>query len=358
MPACNAFTNHMCITVAGSWRPCCRFNGFPHVDITKTSFTEYKQSDFYQNIIHDMTDGWAEGCKKCMKEEQRGHTSLRQVLNKDLSGTTDLEYIEISLSNKCNLACKMCAPTYSTLWNKLVEQNSSLQKYHHTVIQPQIDVPSIFADVDLFKLKKIKYLGGEPFITPETKQLFEYLADKKVIGNIELELNTNCTFFPTKWLKYLDQFKSVNIELSIDGIELVNDYVRHGKTWNTVDTVTQQWADYAANTNINMAVYSTVQAYNLHDMKTVKAYASNLGFNHYSSLLVVPEYLSIHVLPEEYLAEIKDEYNKKYYASIESNQMFDKFVDFTVNIDKVTGLTLREVNPLLQKYLEEYYEYT
>ena len=65
MPVCNALNNHMCITVAGSWRPCCRFNNFPHVDITQTSFTDYKQSDFYQGVIHDMTDGWAEGCKKC-----------------------------------------------------------------------------------------------------------------------------------------------------------------------------------------------------------------------------------------------------------------------------------------------------
>jgi len=55
MPSCNAFNNHMCITVAGSWRPCCRFNGFPHVDITKTSFTEYQQSDFYQGVVNNMT---------------------------------------------------------------------------------------------------------------------------------------------------------------------------------------------------------------------------------------------------------------------------------------------------------------
>ena len=353
MPSCNALDNHMCITVAGSWRPCCRFNGFPHVDITQTSFSQYKQSEFYRNIIQDMKNGWANGCKKCMQEEQRGHTSLRQVLNKELLGTADLEYIEISLSNKCNLACKMCSPTYSSLWNTLVDTNDKLKKHHHTVTQPKIDVPSIFADIDLFKLKKIKYLGGEPFITPETKQLFEYLADKKVIGNITLELNTNCTLFPTKWLNYLDMFESVTIELSIDGIELVNDYIRYGKTWNTVDKVTQQWAEYAVNNNINIAVYSTVQAYNLHDMKKVKAYAQNLGFNHYSSLLVVPKYLSVHVLPEEYLDNIKDSYNQKYYQSIEQNGLFEKFSNFTYDIDSVTGLCLKDVVPNLYTYMEK-----
>ena len=51
-------------------------------------------------------------------------------------------------------------------------------------------------------------------------------------------------------------------------------------------------------------------------------------------------------------------YNQKYYASIEPNQMFDKFKDFTLNIDKVTGLTLSEVNPLLNQYMEKQNEYT
>ena len=31
MPQCNALTNHMCVTVTGSWRPCCRFNKFDFV---------------------------------------------------------------------------------------------------------------------------------------------------------------------------------------------------------------------------------------------------------------------------------------------------------------------------------------
>ena len=38
--------------------------------------------------------------------------------------------------------------------------------------------------------------------------------------------------------------------------------------------------------------------------------------------------------------------------------MFDKFKDFTLNIDKVTGLTLSEVNPLLNQYMEKQNEYT
>ena len=299
-----------------------------------------------------MQTGWADGCKKCKNEEDRGHTSLRQVLNNELSGTTDIEYVEISLSNKCNLACKMCSPTYSTLWNKLVDQNTELTTYHHTVVQPSISVEKIFSSIDIRKLKKIKYLGGEPFITPEIKDLFEYLDSSGIIQNIEFECNTNCTLFPEKWLKYLSKFKKTVIELSIDGIGTVNDYIRYGKSWNTIEPNIIKWNEYSKETHTNLSMFSTVQAYNLHDMKNVKSYAEMLGIKHYSSLLVVPEFLSVHSLPNEYLDIIKDEYNQKYFKSIVGNNKFNELIKFTNTMDRVTGLYIKDAIPQLYKYME------
>lgn len=352
MPGCNALTNHMCVTVSASWRPCCRFNKFPHVDITAVNFESYRNGEFYQSLKKEMQDGWAPGCNKCKNEEERDHTSLRQVLNRDLSGSNDVEYIEISLSNKCNLACKMCAPTYSTLWNKLVDKNDKLKQYHHTVVQPSISVEQIFSSVDIGKLKKIKYLGGEPFITPEIGDLFEYLDANGVIQNIEFECNTNCTLFPEKWLKYLNKFKKTIVELSIDGIGTINDYVRYGKTWNTIEPNIIKWNEYSKKTNTDLSIFSTVQAYNLHDMKNVKNYADMLGIKHYSSLLVVPEFLSVHSLPNEYLESVKDDYNQKYYKSIIDNNKFVELVKFTNTMDQVTGMYIKDVIPQLYKCME------
>lgn len=353
MPLCKALKNHMCVTVNSSWRPCCRFNNFPLVDINHVDFNSYKNSEFYKKIIKDMQTGWADGCNKCQQEEERGQTSLREVLNNELSGSDDIEYIELSLSNKCNLACKMCSPIYSTLWNDIIHKNTELLNYHHTATQPLIKVEDIFANVNLEKLKKIKYLGGEPFITPEIKKLFEYLENKNVIQNIEFECNTNCTLFPEKWLRYLDKFRKVTIELSLDGIGLVNDYVRFGKTWNTIEPNIFKWSKYSKQTNIDLNIFSTVQAYNLHDMKNVKGLADSLNIKHYSSLLVIPNFLSVHVLPFNYLEEIKDDYNQKYYSSITNNDLFDKFQEYTNKMDKVTNLPIKEVIPKLYSYMEE-----
>ena len=147
----------------------------------------------------------------------------------------------------------------------------------------------------------------------------------------------------------MDQFKRVTIELSIDGVGEVNDYIRWGRTkWDDILINIHRWAE----TDYDINIFSTVQAYNLHDMKNVKAVADSIGVKHYSSLLVVPEYLSVHVLPTEYLTLIQDDYNKKYYPSITNNGHLDKFKEFTYNIDNVTGLKLSQVIPVLHSHME------
>lgn len=77
-----------------------------------------------------------------------------------------------------------------------------------------------------------------------------------------------------------------------------------------------------------------------------------LGIKHFGSLLVTPDFLSTNVLPEDYLLEIKDNYNSQYYKSISNNNQFDKFCEYTYNMDSVFGLHLKDVVPKLYKYVE------
>ena len=46
-------------------------------------------------------------------------------------------------------------------------------------------------------------------------------------------------------------------------------------------------------------------------------------------------------------------YNQKYYQSIEQNGLFEKFSNFTYDIDSVTGLCLKDVVPNLYTYMEK-----
>jgi sulfatase maturation enzyme AslB (radical SAM superfamily) len=350
MPKCNALTNHMCVTVTGSWRPCCRFSNFPQDKIFDVSFEEYKSSDFYKKIITDMENGWASGCAKCKAEEERGHKSLRLSMNENWSGSDQIEYIELSVSNECNLMCRMCSPAYSTKWNTFVIENETMQAYHDQYTQPYISIENVFNNVDLTKLKAVKYLGGEPFVTPQVKELFEFLEKNNLLENIHFICNTNVTYFPAKFIKYFKKLKGLKVELSIDGYGEVNEYIRHGKSWDIIYENIKKWVEYRGTVdNLLLSIFSTVQAYNFHDIKNIKNLAEKFNIKFHNSLLQVPEYLSVNSLPKEYINEVLDDFNKKYLPSITYNDKFHELVKFTNDMDVKLNTNIADHNPLLKK---------
>lgn len=356
MPYCSALDNHMCITVDSKWRPCCRFKDFSDFKIDKIDFDDYRNDEWYQKIKTDMKDGWADGCSKCKAEEERNATSLRKVFNDRHEDNKNIQSFEISLSNKCNLACRMCSPTYSTHWGKLMDANPHMNEWHHRKEVPVIDVNKVFNGINLRELQSVKYLGGEPFITPQIGQLFEYLENAGVIGNLELLTNTNCTLFPTKWSRYLKQFRLVTLDLSIDGIGPVNDYIRHGKTWDVIDKTIDKWCEWREqNDNIVINTFSTIQALNLHDVGNIQQFSKERNFKYHSSLLVVPELLAVHALPRNYLNDIRDENNDRYYASItDQSHLWPEFVRYNKAFDIAAKTNLAEAAPLLYEYMEKH----
>ena len=105
----------------------------------------------------------------------------------------------------------MCGPKESDKWYNLIEENEELRKFFGKSSNPtQLSIMKLFSTMDLSNLTHIKYLGGEPFITPEFKILCEYLSRKNLIEGMSLWINTNITIFPTKVMRYLNQFKKVS----------------------------------------------------------------------------------------------------------------------------------------------------
>jgi MoaA/NifB/PqqE/SkfB family radical SAM enzyme len=343
MPQCKALTNHMCSTVTGSWRPCCRFENFEYFDASLVSFSEYKKSKFYQNIITLMERDWHLGCIKCKHDEEMEHGSLREEMNRRLTGTLNvIESLEFSPSNKCNLACKMCSPPYSTTWQHMVKKNTLDIEITNN---KSLSINQVFADVNITNLKLIKYLGGEPFIMPETEKLFKFLDEQNIIQNINFETATNVTVFPKKLLKYLKKFKKVFIEFSIEGIGEVGEYIRYGKSWKIIDKNIKKWLENKSD-NMELSTFTTVQAYNIHHIHEIKEYAKQNDLKFYSSVLRVPEFLSINVLPKKYIDKIKNKSNEKYLKQYKENKKNRKeFVSYTNTMDTITNLNIKDIMP-------------
>lgn len=324
MPHCSALSNHLCVSVDGNFRPCCRYdqetNNF---SIKNYTFNEYKDTAFYKSIQDNMEKGWDPGCIKCKAEEDLGkYLSMRQRLNRDFSGN-GIKFIEISISNKCNITCRMCGPKYSSKWAQI--DNVEVEKQNYSTLLDSIDFSTV---------KRIKYLGGEPFITPEFKELIDRVTNKE---SVDLQVNTNATFFPNKYIDELAKFKNVYIALSIDGIGKVDEYVRQGTNWDKKLSVIKQWLD----TNFILYIHTVVQAHNIHDLKNIKSFAEKNNLHWSPAVITHPKEFTLEALDKNYVSQIKDDTNKLFLNNISNynKELNNKFKFTTKRLDALFGTT-------------------
>jgi sulfatase maturation enzyme AslB (radical SAM superfamily) len=351
MPYCSALTNHACASVNRSWLPCCRFIDAPFVDLHDTSFHEYRDGEFYQSVVKDMETGWHSGCRKCKQEEETGAISLRRLYNSisiEDKGTVDM--LELSLSNHCNLACRMCSPAYSTKWQKVIDENPEIAPFQY-VNDSGVDIDKVLVGIDTKKLRWIKYLGGEPFITPELKVLIDRLDAEGILGNLQFWCHSNATLFPEKWLDSLARFKLINLKFSIDGIGTTGDYIRQGKDWDGIHSNILKWKQCGL-PNLKLGAYATVQAYNIHHVGEIETYANDNGLIYSSAVMVEPRRLSINVLPPEYIDQIRSPSNEVHLKQYKHNPTkWNEFIAYTKVCDKAFGRSMEDVNPLLWSFM-------
>jgi len=356
MPRCSALFNHEFISVDGKRLPCCRFSELDSDYTVKNStIKQYHNSKIIHDVRNAMEYGWHSGCNKCKLEEETGLESLRNLYNLDHSFSDNIESIEFSLSNKCNLICRMCNPVYSSKWNTFLGNNRELESFVSYNNDTIFSIDDVFtSDKDLSELKFIKYLGGEPFITPEIYKLFELLDEQNLLEKITFFCTTNATFFPDKYVKYLKKFKFIRLDLSLDGTGSINEYIRYGKSWDTITNTIDKWLDYKkTNSNIDLSIFTTVQAYNIHDINNLKLLSSNLGLDFRGVLLSSPTHLSVNALTPAYIEKIKDSSNEDFLKEYQfSKSDFKKLKQFTSMFDKGSSLEIKNIIPDLWRVLE------
>jgi organic radical activating enzyme len=170
-------------------------------------------------------------CTKCYDLEKNNTISERQRVSTRFLKDADIQkyiatwtpeapletfFYDIRFDNKCNLACISCNPTSSSLWAK------ELQK---TVIKYPLNF-----DIDqCLSAKKIYLAGGEPLIIDEFINLIEKIANLKT--QPELVINTNLTSIGDRLRESLLQIKNLNLTVSVDAFEKVNEYHRWPMKW-------------------------------------------------------------------------------------------------------------------------------
>lgn len=341
MPYCKALYNHLFVDVQGFYGPCCHYEYKKKINYKEKSWIDFYKSDYMENIRLNMQEGWDPGCCRCELREKNNLQSGRDQMNIFCkSDLAVIEYIEISASNTCNIRCRMCGPESSSKWAETLDINvTSIDNFKQ-----------FLSSVPTTNLKTVKYLGGEPFITKEIKTLFDWMLT--LPNKVKFYCNSNLTLFPKKYLDIMANFDSVIIGYSIDGIGLVNDYIRQDSKWDIVLDNFLQWEELKKHMNVISYVHTTVQAYNFHNLKTIKEFCKNYNLHHSAYHLYYPNEFTLNALPQEYISCFTNDYNINFIKNYKYDaELHNKLKNTTKRNDDLFGSNIKNYIPELAKWI-------
>jgi len=340
------------------------------LDIQNSSIKDTFSSSNFWNKARQFTieNKPIAGCHKCYSEEKIGlpdsdvPVSMRlgsSILYNDgfLHKKPDfekprLEFLEVGFGNYCNMACLTCNSTLSTTWYEdEVKLNEVISQPMKRLIYPKLDNLKFELEKDhLQTLKIIKFTGGEPMINPEFIKFIDHIVEFGNPENIALEIYTNCSYIPSpKLLENLPKFKIVQLNLSIDAMGSINDYIRYGSQWSgdakqTVSNALDFWIDVTKkHNNIPLIMSTTLSILNVLEIPKLMTWwfdkliangveikfadeeiaaddsndDSHLGFFKLQPVFD-PNYLNLSILPSKYYSEVSEwiVYFRKNFATL------------------------------------------
>ncbi len=181
-------------------------------------------------------------CRVCKTNEEKYGSSLRFSKNiKDKNykvGDFDDGTILISTSNACNLKCLPCSYSSFPRIKELIEIKVLNKNQDIGLIDISQDKrDKILEIIEQYNFSTVSLLGGEPFYDKVTFQFIEELIQRGLSKKIKLYFTTNATNIKAdRVTRIQENFKDFDIDVSIDGVNEVNDYLRYPSRWGQILT--------------------------------------------------------------------------------------------------------------------------
>jgi len=356
-------------------------------------------------------------CAPCFSLEDQGVESLRQRhiagvipesritlypnavsnMRHDFTMPFEIPTMEIKLNNLCNLKCRMCNPLDSTSWqdwdkvvpfykkenNYLVSTVERLVKKPGQYIGPFDDTDNWWASFEKLipHFKRVEFAGGEPLMDPQHYRILDML--KPYGKNIEIKYATNGTTLGISKGRtiydYWPHFRSVAVNVSIDGIHDVYNYIRGNGDFNQVE---ENIKEIKKIPNVSRVVGAfTAQAGNiLQAAECIDYFINKMDIVFYSHRVSYPNCLSAQVLPNDLkvlaitkLLSVKSQIddwdaiknnpllgkvthqqiqdNINYLQANDQNNLWQDFLDFNFALDSTRGQNLLNVVPEFKPYV-------
>jgi MoaA/NifB/PqqE/SkfB family radical SAM enzyme len=371
---CNLPFHHMSMRPDGQIFPCCYFRWEEVPEDLNSSHRDPFQHPFLVELRKKMRrDEYIEGCSKCYADEAASGRSMRLDMNnpETIFGLPEynegrgvipkLTNIDLALSNVCNNKCRMCGPMLSTQWY------ADAKKMGYEFDQKGVVARnSIVEDYDLSDLRFIKLLGGEPLMEQEK---FIKVLKKCNLSKLTILLVSNATLQPNKELtELLKKCKKVSITLSVDSYGKINDFLRKGSNWETVEENIKWYNNTFNGYPVIISLHSVASLYNVNLIHELIDYCIERNMYHNYVVVDGPNWMGPRNLPEEikpkilkYLETSINRYNeqhKKIFKLLKHEVSqpgdFGMFIRNDIRLNKIRSESWEHLNPWLWNEIQPY----
>ena len=298
-----------CITTTGGVQPCCN----SYVDDPLWRKLEYKEgikAKRYEDERIRMRKGrWPLVCKVCKDYEQLGSQSPRHHALNDWpditpTSTPHVKFLDIKYTNTCNLACRMCKPTDSSMIEDAF-RNKNIDEIPHYLTsiggvnndRTVLDLCSPEEKVEYTKkcikegLVLLKVTGGEPLACKYFMSIINWAIENDFAKNLSLKFTTNATKYNKSFIDKTKHFKHIQITISCDGTENIYNYIRNKGDWNQLYKNLQLISKFKkAYPNKTWVQLSTVlQYYNMLNISSLANLCAELDFAFHVDIFLRPK---------------------------------------------------------------------
>jgi pyruvate-formate lyase-activating enzyme len=223
----------------------------------------------------------------------------------------------------------------------------------------------------------IDFAGGEPMLHEHLEGILRLLVERRLAKNIGLCFSTNGTVKSPKILPLLKEFRRVELQVSVDGVGALHEYIRYPSRWNAVlDNICR----YNEELPGSILLQPTPQAYNFYGLVDLAKFCDASEFNMIlNNVLYGPRYLSFEILPQSVIDEGIQEWELYRRISVRPHmqseidriigalrrprpddieQLQDTFIRFTNDLDKSRNQSFSRANPrLFARLIDEGFDF-
>ena len=337
------------------------------------TLSDVKNSKWLKDIQNKfLNNEKLEACNNCWHEEEAGIQSkrLRENFYWGENFTPNLKALDLKLGNICNSKCRICSSFASSQWAaeeiKINPNNEGAKKFNKLGMWPKTN-ENFWEDIDdhLQNIEKLEFFGGEPLMIERHYEILERCVELGIAKNISLSYNTNGSIFPEDKIVLWEQFKKVEIFLSIDDINERFEYIRF--PGNFAEVITNLGHFSKLNPDIfSIGIFQTISIFNIMHMTELTDFISK-HFDeihiHYN-MVFTPSHISPKVLPKRVKEKINILYGKSNADHVNNTLKFmngeqynsSEFTNFliqTKQIDKFRKEQFNKVFPKFYKLIEK-----